>query len=99
MFTVIFSLKQALNGMNKHFKLISFILFSITLCFGCASKPKEPVKVSYECHKIVLPPLPILPVNNLKVNSTQGEVIKAYVSSIKHMVNWSRVVKKQVESA
>jgi hypothetical protein len=55
--------------------------------------------VSYNCPTIVLPKLPHLPVRDIKSSSSDQDVIKAYVASLKLMISWHKIVKRQVDGS
>lgn len=74
----------------------SVSLILIVILTGCANKP---LKVAYECPRILLPDDPTPATHLLNENSEPDEVIKAWVATAYAYRGWNVAVRKQIENS
>lgn len=76
-------------------KIISILL--IFFLSGCSlSKPVEiRVPVALNCPVVSLPPQPDLLIYKLTVTDSPAVVVRAYVVSVRELLNWERIVRVQ----
>lgn len=84
---------------------MKFIVTLIPICltmaiFNCVScTTQKPIKVVYDCPKIILPSAPIPPIKQLKNDSPPDEVIKAWVATAIVYRDWQSIVRRQVDAS
>jgi hypothetical protein len=72
-------------------KLTSILIFFMIFISGCSTTSDKYnnilVPIATKGSKIDIPPLPYLPIQSLDNKSASGQVIKAYVATVKLLLN------------
>lgn len=80
-------------------KYARFMLASVGIIFinGCATN--EPIPVVYDEPRIQLPPDPIPATNRITDHSTEGEIMKSWVSTAMDYRGWNIAVRQLIENS